>query len=67
MEPLSAVRSAVFLIMLPISLTASISMPVLVDPTLTEEHTSSVSASAWGMDSIRSLSASVMPLDTSAL
>ena len=37
----------------PIFSTASMLMPALVVPTLTEEHTSSVSSSAWGMLSIR--------------
>ena len=65
-ESLSFVSSAVSLMISPISLTASISIPVLVDPRLTELHTSSVSASACGIERSRSSSAPVMPFDTSA-
>ena len=49
-----------------ISLTASILMPVFVEPTLTELHTRSVDASASGMERIRSSSAGVIPLLTRA-
>ena len=66
-EPLSAVFSAVLLMILPIRRTASISMPVFVEPTLTDEHTSSVSDSAKGIDSISMRSARVIPLETRAL
>ena len=41
-------------------------MPVLVEPTFTEEHTMSVSESACGRDRISISSAGVMDLDTSA-
>ena len=41
-------------------------MPVLVDARFTELHTRSVLCSACGMERIRSSSAFVMPLDTSA-
>ena len=51
----------------PISLTASMLIPVLVDPTFTELQTSSVFAIAMGMDRISSSSALVMPLETRAL
>ena len=61
------VFSAVLLMIFPIRRTASMSIPVIVEPTFTDEHTSSVSDRAIGMDSSRSLSAGVMPLDTSAL
>ena len=47
-------------------LTASMFMPVFVEPTLTDEQTSSVCAKASGMDSISNLSAGVMPFETSA-
>ena len=66
MESVSAVSSAVFLMTSPISLTASMSIPVLVEPTFTEEHTKSVSLRACGIDSIRSFSALVIPLLTKA-
>ena len=45
---------------------ASILIPVRVDPTFTELQTRSVFAIACGIDSIRSLSAGVIPLLTSA-
>ena len=63
----SFVSSAVSLMMEPIKRTASMSMPVLVDPRFTEEQTTCVSFSACGMERIRSSSAFVMPLDTRAL
>ena len=44
---------AVSLIMRPISATAVILIPVLVEPILTEEQTLSVSAKARGMELIR--------------
>ena len=50
----------------PISLTASILIPVLVEPTLTELQISSVCERACGIDLIRSSSALVIPLLTSA-
>ena len=65
-ESWSLVASAVSVTILPISSTASMSMPVLVEPTLTELHTRSVWDSAWGMERIRFLSALVMPLLTRA-
>ena len=58
--------SAAALIICPIRFTASMLSPVLVEPTLTEEHTRSVSARAWGMERIRFSSAVVMPLLTRA-
>ena len=66
-ESLSFVYSAVFLIIPPSSLTASILIPVLVEPTLNELQTRSVAARACGTDSIKNLSAAVIPLHTSAL
>ncbi len=42
------------------------SMPVLVEPTFTEEHTMSVSDSAFGKERMSISSAGVMDLDTSA-
>ena len=50
----------------PISLTASILMPVLVEPRFTELHTRSVVDNARGMERISSSSAGVIPLLTSA-
>ena len=41
-------------------------MPARVDPTLTEEHTSSVRASASGMERISLSSAAVIPFCTRA-
>ena len=42
------------------------SIPVLVDPTFTEEQTTSVSASAFGIERIRFSSAGVIPFETIA-
>ena len=66
MESASLVASAVLTTISPMSLTASMLIPVLVDPRLMEEQTLSVQASAWGMDSMRFLSAVVMPFWTRA-
>ena len=66
MEFLSAVSSAVRLTVSPMSRTASMSSPVLVEPTFTLLHILSVTESASGMDSISRRSAVVMPLDTMA-
>ena len=66
MESLSFVRSAVSLMTSPMSRTASMLMPVLVEPTLTELQTNSVLASASGMDRIKSSSQVVIPLETRA-
>ena len=65
-ESRSAVISAALMIVSPISLTASMLMPVLVEPTFTLLQMCSVHASASGMDSIRSLSLVVIPFDTMA-
>ena len=65
-ESLSLVSSAVSLIISPISLTASMLIPVFVEPTLTELHISSVCASACGIDLIKSSSLLVIPFDTTA-
>ena len=48
------------------SLTASILIPVFVEPIFTELQTLSVQESALGMERMRFLSAVVMPLETSA-
>ena len=63
---LSAVSSAVLLITCPISFTASILIPHLVDPTFTEEQTLLVLAKASGIELIRILSPLVYPLCTKA-
>ena len=63
---LSLVRSAVFLTIMPISRTASMLIPVLVEPTPTELQTMSVVANASGIESIRIRSALVSPFVTSA-
>ena len=63
---LSLVRSAVFLTIMPISRTASMLIPVLVEPTPTELHTISVVANASGMELIRMRSDLVAPFVTSA-
>ena len=54
-------RSAVLQMISPISFTASIFMPFFVVPTFTDEQTKSVVARASGIDSIKILSAGVMP------
>ena len=61
MESFLAVISAVSFMISPISLTASMFMPVFVEPRFTELHTLSVEARASGMDLIRSSSAVVIP------
>ena len=65
-ESLSAVACAMSLMMWPSSSTEFMSIPVLVDPTLTDEQTMSVSLSAFGRERMSSSSAGVMDLDTSA-
>ena len=62
----SAVRAAVAFTISPIRRTASMLMPARVEPTLTEEQTSSVSASASGMERMSFSSAAVMPFCTRA-
>ena len=52
--------------MRPMRATASMLMPALVLPTLTLEHTSSVWASAWGMDRSSSSSPLAKPFCTRA-
>ena len=52
----SAVSSAVFLMMRPISPTASILIPVLVEARLIDEHTKSVEANASGIELISFMS-----------
>ncbi|MNE77104.1 hypothetical protein D3C80_1733920 [compost metagenome] len=66
MESRSLVRSAVWIMMSPISFTASMLIPLREEPTLTEEHTRSVTARASGMLSIRIRSPLVQPFCTSA-
>ena len=63
----SAVKAAVLFTTRPISATASILIPALVEPTLTEEQTISVQASASGIEAIKLRSPFVYPLSTSAL
>ena len=65
-EFLSAVSSAVRFIVWPMRRTASMSRPVFVEPTFTLLHTLSVMERASGIDSMSSLSAGVMPLETMA-
>ena len=64
--PRSAVRSAAALTTRPISATASMLMPALVEPTLTEEQTKSVTARASGMEAMSFLSPWVPPFCTRA-
>ena len=64
--PRSAVRSAASLMMRPISATASMLIPARVEPTLTEEQTKSVMASASGIEAMSFLSAWVAPFCTRA-
>ena len=65
-QSLSRVSSAVFLTMRPISATASILMPALVEPTLTLAQTISVEAMASGMERINFQSLLVAPFCTRA-
>ena len=65
-ESFSLVASAVSLTISPIRRTASILIPVFVEPTFTELQISSVDASACGIERIRSSSLLVMPLLTIA-
>ena len=65
-ESASFVNAAVSLTISPISLTASILIPVFVEPTFTELHISSVDASALGIERISSSSLFVIPFDTTA-
>ena len=60
------VFAAVSFTISPMSRTASMSMPVFVEPTLTEEQTRSVAAMASGMERMRSSSAGVIPFETIA-
>ena len=64
--PRSAVRWAAAFTVSPIRRTASILMPARVEPTFTEEHTSSVVARASGMERISFSSDSVIPFWTRA-
>ena len=65
-ESLSFVRAAVALTISPMSRTASMSIPVLVEPTFTDAHTRSVEAIASGIERMSSSSAGVMPFETTA-
>ena len=60
-------RAAVSLMMRPMRATASILMPAFVVATLTLEQTSSVDASASGMEAMSRSSPTVQPLWTRAL
>ena len=62
----SAVAAAVSLMMRPIRATASILIPARVEPTLMEEHTSSVRERASGMERMSFSSAAVIPFCTRA-
>ncbi len=66
-ESFSFVSTAVSFTIFPIRRMASMSRPVFVEPTLTELHTRSVQASAFGIERIRFRSASVIFFDTSAV
>ncbi|KAF5044974.1 hypothetical protein DSECCO2_486050 [anaerobic digester metagenome] len=66
MDCRSAVSSAVSLTMRPMSATASMLMPALVEPTLTDVHSKSVSAIARGIERISSKSPAEKPFCTSA-
>ena len=63
----SAVASAAAFTTPAIFSTASMLMPARVEPTFTDEHTLSVTDSAWGMESMSLTSAAEAPLCTSAL
>ena len=65
-ESMSAVASAISLMMWPSSSTEFMSMPVFVEPTFTDEQTMSVSLSAAGSERMSSSSAGVIDLETSA-
>ena len=65
-EPWSFVAAAVSLIISPINFTASMLIPVLVEPTLTELQIKSVCAKACGMERIKSSSLLLIPLETMA-
>ena len=58
----SLVASAVSLMICPISFTASILMPVRVEPTLMEAQRCSVARIAWGMERINNSSLRVMQI-----
>ena len=60
------VRSAVFLMMRPISPIASMFNPACVDPTFTEAHTRFVVASVGGMAAKRLAAPGVIPFSTCA-
>ena len=65
-ESFSFVASAVSFTISPQSLTASILIPVFVEPTFTELQIRSVTESASGMERIRFSSLFVIPFDTKA-
>ncbi|CCX86148.1 unknown [Clostridium sp. CAG:590] len=62
----SAVSSALSFTISPINLTASILIPVLVEPTLTLLHTNSVTFNASGIERINISSYGVIPFETKA-
>ena len=63
----SAVRSAVSRMISPMRLTPLMLIPAREEPIFTDEHTTSVSASAAGIESMSTLSEGVAPLSISAL
>ena len=65
-ESRSFVISAVSLMISPISFTASMLIPVLVEPTFTELQIRSVQAKAFGMERISNSSLRLIPFDTIA-
>ena len=66
-ESFSLVKSAVSWMISPINFTASILIPVLVDPTFTELQTLLVTFIASGIERINNSSAFVIPLETIAV
>lgn len=65
--PADAVRAARSLMVSPIWRTASMLMPACVEATFTEAQTRSVTASASGMEEMRTLSPPVSPFWTRAV
>ena len=65
-ESRSFVRSAASFTISPMRRTASMSMPVFVEPTFTLAQTRSVTASASGIERMSSSSDGVMPFETTA-
>ena len=65
-ESRSCVRAAVSFTISPMRRIASMSSPVLVEPTLTLAQTRSVTARASGIERMRCSSEGVMPFETTA-